>query len=83
MNNITQEMIQTLNTYLIGTSLIIKEKESTLTNAISYEICLRNKNFIDSYIINLSNTGIKFIEDFFTKRNISITWNNTHSIFWE
>lgn len=83
MNNITQEMIQTLNTYLIGTSLIIKEKKSTLTNTISYEICLRNKNFIDSYIINLSNEGIELIEKFFTKRNISITWNNTHSIFWE
>lgn len=82
MNNITQEMIQTLNTYLIGTSLIIKEKESTLTNAISYEICLRNKSFIDSYIINLSNEGIELIEKFFTNRGVSITWNNAHSIFW-
>ena len=38
--------------------------------------------FIQSSIINLTEEFYKVLEDFFSKRDIELSYNNDGSIFW-
>ena len=38
--------------------------------------------FIDSTTINLNNAGHEYIENFFKKRGITLSYNNARDIFW-
>lgn len=38
--------------------------------------------FIDSTTINLNNAGYEYIENFFKKRGITLSYNNARDIFW-
>lgn len=84
------EMIEELNKILKkeGCLIRLKSEYTTVDNDeefrnIKCEIVLENDKFLNSYILNPSDSFYKIVKEFFKAKGIeSITFNNTRTIFW-
>lgn len=80
---ITEEMVTDFNKTLenLDCSFRLKFKSGVCRNS-ECEIVPSNDMFIQNSIINLTEEFYKVLEDFFNKRGIKLSYNNTGSTFW-
>ena len=82
---ITEDMVTVFNQTLenLGCSFKLKYDDKTLGFCNpSCEIVPTSNMFIQSSIINVTDEFYNILDDFFAKRGIELTYNNTGSIFW-
>ena len=82
---LTKEMVSELNNELavMGCSFRFAFCESKMTGLPSMEITLPSKNYVHSYIINVSRAYLEWQDMWFkTRYNVVLNCNNTGSVFW-
>ena len=79
---ITVEMVHEFNRVLnsLGCSFCLEYDDRT--NNQECTIIPVSMLFIDSYIINCDKGFYQLLNDFFAKKGIELTYNNTANIFW-
>ncbi len=78
---ISENMMTDFNQTLENLNCCFRLKFIKEVNPIC-EIVPANDMFIHSSIINLTDEFYQILNDFFKKRGIELTYNNTGSIFW-
>lgn len=80
---ITENMVTVFNQTLKNLNCSFKLKfESGMCGNGQCKVVPSNDMFIQSSIINLTEEFYKVLEDFFSKRDIELSYNNDGSIFW-
>lgn len=80
---ITEDMVTIFNSMLENLNCSFRLCfEDEMSGNAAYHIVPANDMFIHSSIINLTDEFYKVLEDFFYKRGIELTYNNTKSTFW-
>lgn len=82
MAKITEDMVTEFNGILDSMNCSFKIGFDDRTENPQCQIVPANSLFIDSSIINLTSDFYSMLENFFTKRGVEISYNNTRSIFW-
>lgn len=81
---ITEDMVQEFNNLLFDFGCIFKleiVKDGNNSNNPFYQIVPMNNFFIESIIINPSKEFYVLLENFFSKNEITLNYNNTKTIF--
>lgn len=80
---ITEDMVIVFNQTLENLNCSFRLKfESGMCRNGQCKIVPSNDMFIQSSIINLTEEFYKVLEEFFSKRDIELSYNNDGSIFW-
>ena len=79
---ITEEMVTDFNQTLENLNCSFRLKFLGGIYVNECQIVPSSDMFIQSSIINLTNEFYKILEEFFSKRGIELSYNNTGSTFW-
>ena len=84
MARITEDMVIIFNQTLenLDCSFKLDFRKTSVPGNTSCEIVPANNRFIHSSIINLTDEFYETLENFFKKKGIELSYNNTGSIFW-
>ena len=84
MARITEDMVTVFNQTLenLNCSFKLELEKNCVTGNPSCDIVPSNDKFIQSSIINLTDEFYEILNDFFNKRGIELSYNNTGSCFW-
>lgn len=81
LKELNQDLLDELNNELDDRGYCFNFMLDSRDNPVARSF-LKNAAGLDSYIINIDNHVLKYIEMWFYHKGYKITWNNSGCIFW-
>lgn len=79
---ITKSLAHEFNVLMANNGSIIRLEYIQQPFYAMFKVCPCNMLYIDSYILNPTEEFYEILENFFKNKDIKLSYNNTHTIFW-